>query len=313
MKYKITVFTPTYNRLNLLKRLYQSLLAQTEKAFEWIIIDDESTDGTDNWIDTVISNSPFPIKYEKQKHGGKHRAINKGVVISDCEYFFIVDSDDWLPDNAIEIVLSWIGELGDSKKIAAVAGICINPNNQTIGGVGKLENNKYVEVNNLKRYCNHLMGDKAEVYKTDLLRKFPFPEYEDEYFVTERLIWDRIADAGYTIRWYNTPIYIAEYQAGGLSNSGANQTEGHLNNYNGYLEFIKQSIKIMDPLEAVSYFREYNKVACLKKKSLRVRANEIGLNTAYYCYYLCLKMPIYYIGRIILKIRLRLQEMNMLL
>ena len=100
----VTVFTPTFNRLPLLKRLYESLKEQTYTGFEWVIVDDDSSDGTEQWIDSITMKASFAIKYKRVSHGGKHRAINKGVQMAAGEVMFFVDSDDYLPIRAIETI-----------------------------------------------------------------------------------------------------------------------------------------------------------------------------------------------------------------
>ena len=101
----ITVFTPTYNRGNLLKRLYDSLCNQSFKDFEWLIVDDGSKDDTETVIANFIAQQKLVINYLKQENGGKHRAINKGVKEAKGEYFFIADSDDRLPKEALMLVV----------------------------------------------------------------------------------------------------------------------------------------------------------------------------------------------------------------
>lgn len=297
--YKITILTATYNRIGLLKRLYESLMNQSIKNFEWIIVDDDSTDGTDEWIKTIQFNNSFCIKYKKQQHGGKHRAINKGVQLASGEYIFIVDSDDLLPNNSIETVIKWLDDIGKRDDLAGVSGLMVDPDLKLVGEKPKLYDKEYIECSNLERYKKQLMGDKAEVYKTEILKKYPFPEIENEFFVTERLIWDKIASDGYKIRWYNVPIYICEYQQDGLSRTGANMKEGHINNFNGYVEFIKQAIRIQEPMEAVTYFREYNNISKYMKLSLKERASKLDISMfSYIFYYLC-KMPFFYFLRLI--------------
>ena len=115
-QYLITVFTPTYNRAHLLPRLFQSLKQQTAAEFEWIIVDDESSDETETVVKKFLDErTPFPIRYYKQKHGGKHRAVNLGVKEARGSYFYIVDSDDWLPDYAVELLQKWLKEIEQSK------------------------------------------------------------------------------------------------------------------------------------------------------------------------------------------------------
>ena len=108
----ITVFTPTYNRAHLLPRLFQTLKMQTAQDFEWIIVDDAFDDDTETVVQQFREvRTLFPIRYYKQKHGGKHRAMNLAVQRAKGKYFFIVDSDDWLPENAIELIAGWLQEI----------------------------------------------------------------------------------------------------------------------------------------------------------------------------------------------------------
>ena len=298
MSTTVTVLTATYNRKELLRRLYDSLLKQTDMNFEWVVIDDASTDGTEHMMDEIKKQSEFVIKYRIVPHGGKHRAINAGVKISEGEYIFMVDSDDWLPEKSIEIVNKWIADIQGQEYLAGVSGIMVDSNNKTIGDSPNLISEKYIECSNLERYKMNLMGDKAEIYKKAILEKYPFPCFEGENFVTERIVWDKIAHDGYKIRWYNEPIYICEYQENGLSNNGANNIEGHRKNYKGYVEFIKQSVRIMEPMEAVTYFREYNDTAKIIGKSIRDRALEIDFGIIHYLAYLYVVMPVNYFRRI---------------
>ena len=120
----ITVFTPTYNRMDLIEKLYQSLLQQTKKNFEWLVVDDGSTDDTEKYFGKISSKpQPFPIRYIKQENGGKHRAINKGVKSASGDLFFIVDSDDYLTENAIDKINQWISTLDGSHKWAGISGL----------------------------------------------------------------------------------------------------------------------------------------------------------------------------------------------
>ena len=100
----VTIFTPTYNRAYRLTALYESLCSQTCKDFEWLIVDDGSSDNTEELVNGWINENKIDIRYIKQQNGGKHRAINNGVKNARGILFFIVDSDDILPDNSIDRV-----------------------------------------------------------------------------------------------------------------------------------------------------------------------------------------------------------------
>ena len=119
----ITVFTPTYNRGNLLKRLYDSLCNQSFKDFEWLIVDDGSKDDTETVIANFIAQQKLVINYLKQENGGKHRAINKGVKEAKGEYFFIADSDDRLPKEALMLVVEEFKKIEGTEKISGICGL----------------------------------------------------------------------------------------------------------------------------------------------------------------------------------------------
>ena len=110
--YKITVFTPTYNRAYIIEDLYRSLQRQTYTDFEWLVVDDGSADNTQELFAAwQQEENPFPIRYYKQENGGKCRAINRGLEMAEGELFFTVDSDDYLTDDALEKVVAWEAEL----------------------------------------------------------------------------------------------------------------------------------------------------------------------------------------------------------
>ena len=121
--YKITVFTPAYNRAHTLEKLYRSLQKQTFHNYEWLIVDDGSSDGTGELVKHwQTEENPFPIRYVYQENGGKCRAINHGLELAAGELFFTVDSDDYLLDNALEIAARWESELPKNEKFCAVSG-----------------------------------------------------------------------------------------------------------------------------------------------------------------------------------------------
>lgn len=214
----VTVFTSVYNRAYIIEDLYHSLQRQTDKDFEWIIVDDGSQDNiveiVNQWIG--MDRNEFAIRFYSVSNGGKHRAINKAVKIAQGDAFFIVDSDDYITDDAIEWIVDKWSNIQDDESFAGIAGLKTLKNGKLTGS-GKLTFKDYVDATNLEREKYNLDGDKAEVYKTEVLRKFPFPEYENENFVTEAVVWNKIAYEGYKIRWFNKAIYICEYLADGLT------------------------------------------------------------------------------------------------
>ena len=237
---KITVFTPTYNRAYILPKLYKSLRRQKSTDFEWIIIDDGSSDNTEMLVKGwKAEHNSFNITYERTKNGGKHRAINRGVKLSKASLFFIVDSDDYLTDNAISSIVKMSETLPeDRSEFAGISGTCISPDNSLIGEYST-DSNSFIDATNLERDEKSLTGDKAEVYFTEVLKQHPFPTIKGETFLSEEIVWDAIARDGLKIRWFNTPLKICEYREDGLSK---NILEIQKRNPKGFALYIKNKL-----------------------------------------------------------------------
>lgn len=235
---KITVFTPTYNRKYIIDNLYNSLLKQTCMQFEWVVVDDGSSDGTDEYFTEIMKkDNPFMITYIKQKNGGKHRAVNRGVKLAKGEMFFIVDSDDYLLENAIEKILEWRSSLPFGVKWAGISGLKGYSTEKGVGGQGLTDS--YCDATNLQRREYGLLDDKSEVYFTKVLRKYPFKEFEGENFITEEVVYNAIAKDGYYLRWYPEIIYICDYLDDGLTK---NTYERNRKNAQGILFWARQTI-----------------------------------------------------------------------
>ena len=213
----ITILTPTFNRAHLLPRLFESLTHQTDFNFEWLVIDDGSTDGTsDLFAGKTFLSAPFPIRYYWQENGGKHHALNAGVKQAKGDFIFIADSDDWLLPQSVAIVGLHTSAIADDNTFAGVAGLDVF-DDERIVGTGLPQD--IIDCNAMDiRYRYHVDGDLKEVFKTTVLQEFPFPEIQDEKFCPEQLVWFRIAQK-YKLRYFNTPIYVAEYQPNGITAS----------------------------------------------------------------------------------------------
>ncbi|HEH9426648.1 TPA: glycosyltransferase family 2 protein [Aeromonas sobria] len=257
----ITVFTPTYNRADTLIKLYESLCMQSVKCFEWLIVDDGSTDITKDLIDEWCSkNDDFNIKYIKVDNGGKHRAINTGVKLASGEVFFIVDSDDWLIPSALESIGIWFSSLVRHNDFAGVAGLRGYNQDSPIGGWLP---EKYIDATALQRKSLKINGDKAEAYFTSVLKRYPFPEIKDEKFITESVVWNRIARDGLKIRWTNEIIYVCNYLDGGLTKSGRRL---FVNNPKGYAIAINENIKDCPKISLLPLYMHCKYVRELREK-----------------------------------------------
>ena len=213
----ITILTPTYNRASLLPRLFDSLLRQTNKDFEWIVVDDGSTDDTREVVANLKEKcgGAFPIGYVYKANGGKHMAINIGAERARGELLFIADSDDLLIDDALETVANSWHDISDDKSFAGIAGLDITMDTREVIGSGLPQ--EHIDCNAIDiRYRHHVTGDMKEVFRTEVLREFPFPEFAGERFCPEQLVWFRMARR-YRLRYINKPIYIADYQPDGIT------------------------------------------------------------------------------------------------
>jgi glycosyltransferase involved in cell wall biosynthesis len=208
----VTVFTPTYNRSHLLPRLYETLKAQTFQDFEWIIVDDGSTDNTEEVVNEWLGGDR--IRYIWQPNGGKHRAINRGAQEARGELFFIADSDDYMPKDSLEKVAKKYEKVKDDKTIGGICGLDITPHGNVIGS--GLPCDEIICTSLDLRVKHHVTGDLKEVFLTHVIREFPFPEFNGERFCPEALVWNRIAQK-YNLIFFNEPIYIADYQVEGIT------------------------------------------------------------------------------------------------
>lgn len=225
----ITVFTPTYNRAYTLQRLYESLRKQSQYDFEWLIVDDGSTDNTESLVQEFIrENSLFNIRYVKKENEGKHIAINVGTKIARGKLFFIVDSDDALSTNAIEAIEKTEKEIAGMDGFAGVVGLRGNFEGFPIKSPGEqysqseLENlmGTYIDATSLEyRYKYKIQGDRAEVVYTEIIKNIPFPKIEGEKFMEESYLWTSLSKMGLKFRWFNQVIYLCEYLQDGLTNN----------------------------------------------------------------------------------------------
>lgn len=228
----ITVLTPTYNRMNTLPRLFDSLCAQSNRAFEWLVVDDGSTDGTENLVHEITSDRDFPTRYVRQSNGGKHVAINTGVSLAKGDWILIVDSDDALTDDAIERLYQAISENADSD----LSGVCFRKalfDGTLLGVAGVEEGGMFLHPTEAGLFFK---GDLAYAFCTSALKRHPFPIVKGEKFVPELYIWNKIGDEGKILYFPNKVIYLCEYLADGYSK---NFTTNLKRNPRGFLMFYR--------------------------------------------------------------------------
>lgn len=227
----ITILTPTYNRGENLKKLYKSLLKQKDNRFEWLIVDDGSTDGTKKIIDEFLMDSKINIKYLYKKNGGKHTALNLGIKEINTDLIFIVDSDDYLNDNAIQSINEVHEKYKKREDICGYSFLRMVPNNKINGKM--LDANEVIDdYINVRIKGDDMDSDKAEVWKTRCLKEYQFPEFDGEKFLGEDVVWLQLA-LKYKMVFFNKAIYVSEYLNDGLTkNRRINNINSPLGCYN---------------------------------------------------------------------------------
>lgn len=235
MKCKITIFTPTFNRKQLLLKCYNSLKKQSNKNFIWLIIDDGSTDGTELLVEKWKQEKSINIEYILKCNGGKHTAHNLAVNKCNSDYFLILDSDDYLSNECIEKLLNYIEITNNDDSICGVIG---NRYNSVTGKViGKdIPNVKFAS--GIELYQKYgFKGDTLRMYKTKVLKDYVFPEIKDEKFIYENVVFDRI-DLKYKFLVIRDKLYYGSYNEDGYTN---NSNRLKYNNPIGYSLSLKSS------------------------------------------------------------------------
>lgn len=210
-----TVFTGTWNRGSYLRRVYTSLCAQTMQDFEWLIVDDGSTDDTRERVDEMRAEGRLAIRYIYKENGGVHTAHNVAIRVASGEFFLRCDSDDAMVPEAIEKLYAvWQGIPEEFKDAYSGAScLCMDESGAIIGD--RYPSDPWDSV---PAVLSKLKGEKWGFHKTSILRAFPFPEFHQERHVPEGLIWSRMA-AKYKTRCVNESLRIYHGTQGGLSGS----------------------------------------------------------------------------------------------
>jgi len=219
MVYRFTVFTPTYNRAHSLPRVYESLKHQTFRDFEWLIVDDGSTDNTHELVETWQKEDPFPIRYLWQENAHKKVAFNRGVREAQGEFFLTWDSDDEAVPDALEILNRHWCNIPEAQRneFSAVTGLCIDSGGVLVGSRFPAD---VFDSNSLAiRYRYKVEGEKWGFQRTDLLRQFPFPQ-DVQGHVPEGIVWSAMA-SHYKTRFVNEVLRIYHTETDSITQTGS--------------------------------------------------------------------------------------------
>jgi len=233
-----TIFTPTYNRANLLPKLYDSLCRQSDKDFVWLIVDDGSSDNTEDLIGCWIKEAKIRIEYNKQPNGGKMRAHNHGVRLCTTSLFVCVDSDDYVTNTFIEEIKEYWPQIQyDNSMAGLIAYKSIKGEDGvyrvrcTFPFLGKSTQSSL--------YQSGFYGDLTIVFKTDVIKRFPFLEVDGEKFSTEDYAYDQI-DQEYQYVLVDEAWTLCEYMPDGYSQA---EKTLYAKNPKGWAIFFNQKAK----------------------------------------------------------------------
>jgi len=215
----LSIITPSYNRANTLRRLYDSLVAQTDKDFEWIVVDDGSADNTDELVAAFINENKISVSYYHKENGGKPSAHNLGVEKAQGELCVCLDSDDAFSPDAVEAVKqTWqnnsdknvIGILAKRGNFTDHAPIC----SDWPAGL------KTCKMMQLQEEYN-FSGDTALFFRTDIMQQHYFKVFEGEKFVPEDALYAELDEVG-PMLLLDKVVYYCEYLPGGLTSDYKN-------------------------------------------------------------------------------------------
>lgn len=228
----LSIVSPSYNKGKTIKRLFDSLIRQSNHNFEWIIINDGSTDNT-SVIVKSFQTDLFPIRFIDKQNEGLNRTYNLGVKMAQGDYVLRVDPDDFLIDDAVEQILKYRSMIDADDKLCGMAFLTKYSNGEVVGY------HPFKEIHRCNfadyRLIYHGRGDRSEVIKTSISKDFPMLEIEGEKFCRETPMWYGMAEK-YDAFYIPIPIYIREYNANSISaNPVKNLSRNPIGTIKGYI------------------------------------------------------------------------------
>lgn len=232
-----SVITVTHNRRQLLPRVYASLVKQTFKEFEWVIVDDGSCDDTAKLVAQWQAANSIQITFYRQENQGWHVGYNRAVSRSRGRFITILDSDDWYFPEALESFQTWWAAMPSDQhqRYFSVSGLCVTNSGNLVGRKFPRDGLESDHLEMRLRWRIH--GDKAICIRSEAARDYLYPECLGQ-FVTISFAWNRAA-LTLKSRFFNKAIKCIEYQPDGLSASTiATRANSPLASYTYYAELL---------------------------------------------------------------------------
>ncbi len=275
----LTIFTPTFNRKETLKACYESLKKQDFTDFEWMVIDDGSTDDTASLIKSFQNDSPFKIEYHYQENQGKHIAWNKALSMCQSEYFMCLDSDDELiPNTLYDVCIE-----GEYKEVIKnndkIIGLRLNALDSRTGKPCS----KYISENPIIKSWFYevahekYVGEKLDIFKTKLLRQFYFPTKKDVKFIPESWMYSSIANAGYLFLYLPIAIrrfYVYEDSKRLSTIPIVKHAEGHYIYRSHLLKVMKKTVWLINPTYYLKTLIRFSQTARICSKTFKERLKD---------------------------------------
>jgi glycosyltransferase involved in cell wall biosynthesis len=251
---KISVLTPTFNRSHTLDRVYSSLMKQSYLNFEWIIVDDGSVDSTYQKVEYFKKNSKFPILYLYKENSGKVRSLNYASKYLDSEFTLVFDSDDWCDSDALEVFIDTWKSLSNKDDYCSISALKYY---KSLDIVGDSYDGHEIE-NYIDRYNEGIVGDKWEFIRTDLFKKFSYPEIPEEKYMAPSFTWIAMARY-YKTHFLNRKLSQIEYQHDGISATNiSHRCKNPLGSCMVYEQYFDVSNKFyLKTKSCINYFRFY--------------------------------------------------------
>lgn len=268
---KHTIVTPTYNRKQLLMVLYSKIvdMKYPREDFEWIIIDDSSSDDTESFIRNIIREGKVNIIYLKnEKRLGITNSVNKGYKNAHGDYITRIDSDDYLLEDSLKKMDSFIAKynINHSESICGVVGLCKNKNDGKVRGTF-FPNDEIVSTGYHLSKKYKVYGDRNYCIKREILLDAMLPEKYDTYYVPEAAFWRKI-DSSYKTLFVNSFFSCTSYHAEG-----------------SYVDKMASKNKPIDIILGDYYGLSYLLKYCLKMTSIKERiVSIVKINVYLLCF-----------------------------
>ncbi len=241
----ITVFTPTYNRAYILEQCFKSLQAQTCKDFVWQIIDDGSTDDTREKVENFIKQADFRIQYFYKDNGGKVSAINLSTELTTTPLWVCLDSDDYLTEDAIKIIIERYPQIEHCEEICGFFSLRCGPDLSPMQGKHIPEKYTFVTQFDVRNKLK-IEPEYVQIYKTSVVSQYKYPLFDGERYMNLSYVQDQI-DVKYKFRVIQNPLMVCEYLPDGITN---NYRKLIKKNPKGYIEFRRQQMVLAKDIKS---------------------------------------------------------------